>query len=91
MYYKTTTFNNNILISLISSFTISITTIKINIIHINFITNLTAKLNTNFSNITSYKVTLSYNNKPKTNIISKFIIKKNNTLKTNFNNDKIDI
>lgn len=60
MHYKVDTFNNNILISPIIIFTISSNIIKINIIFINFTTNLATKLNTNFSNITSYKATLSY-------------------------------
>ena len=71
MHYKVATFNNNILISPIIIFTISSNTIKINITFINFTTNLVTKLNTNFSNITSYKVELSYTNKPKFNIIFK--------------------
>ena len=71
-FYKVDTFNNNILISpIIIIFTISSNTIKINITFINFTTNLATKLNTNFSNITSYKVALSHNNKHKFNIIFK--------------------
>ena len=71
MHYKVDTFNNNILISPIIIFTISSNTIKINIAFINFTTNLATKLNTNFSNITSYKVAISHNNKHKFNIIFK--------------------
>lgn len=56
MHYKMAIFNNNIFILPIIIFTISSNTIKINITFINFTTNLATKLNTNFSNITSYKV-----------------------------------
>lgn len=60
MHYKVDTFNNNIFIPLIIIFTINNNTIKINITSINFIANLTTKLNTNLNNIIYYKIILSY-------------------------------
>lgn len=71
MHYKVDTFNNNILIPPIIIFTIRSNTIKINITFINFTTNLATKLNTNFSNITSYKVTYITITNRKLNIIFK--------------------
>ena len=86
MYYKADTFNNNKLISPIIILTISSNTIKINITFINFTTNLATKLNTNFSNIISYKVAIFHNNNNKPNfIIISFIININKKNKQNNN------